>query len=101
MRAEVSGGLPSAFMSPQLWEDTTVPLNFYQFNNVEIQVTGVTGTWTPARSKNGTFVACNAYDKDGLPVTTITADGIYSLEGRAQIKLTGGSAGAFTVSAGN
>lgn len=102
MRAKPSGGVLSAFAAPQPWTDTTIPIDFQQFASVEIQVTGISGTWTPYRSLDGgTFVAANAYDKDGATVTGITADGLYTLVGRVRVKLTGGSAGTFTVRAEN
>lgn len=70
------------------WATPTVAQDVRLYSDVEIQVVGTPSVaYTPQRSLNstdgsdGNYVACNAYDKDGNAVTTITAAGIYSLDG--------------------
>ena len=91
-----------ANMRPQAWADPTEALNLYRFSDVEIQVIGAPGAnYTPYRSFDGsTFVAANAYDKDGATVTAISAAGIYTIEGGCYVKLTGGSGSTIYVRAG-
>lgn len=78
---------------PINWADPTVALLVEDYEEVDLQVIGTPGAgYTPQRSLDGTnFVACNAYDKDLNIVTSITAAGIYTVEGGGWIKLTGGS----------
>lgn len=96
-----SDGIP--YMLPEKWDDPTDPVNFGSLTDVEIQVVGTPGAnYTPYRSLDGgtTFVASNAYDKDGNTVTAISAAGIYSLDGGGLVKLTGGSGSTIYVRAG-
>lgn len=85
------------------WSDPTSSRNYTFFADVEIQVVGTPGVaYTPQRSLDGTnFVACNAYDKDGNTVTSISTAGIYRLPGNGYLKLTGGSGSTVLVRAGS
>lgn len=87
---------------PEAWPDVTSPINVELYTDVEIQVIGTPSVaYTPQRSLDGiNFVNCNAYDKDGTIVTTITTAGIFSLEGSGHLKLTGGSGSTFIIRAG-
>lgn len=89
-------------IDPALWSDPTVAQDMRDFIDVEVQVVGTPSVaYAPQRSLDGTnFVATNAYDKDGNTVTSITAAGIYSLEGGGYLKLTGGSGSVITIRAG-
>ena len=89
------------------WADPTIAQDVRIYSDVEIQVVGTPSVaYTPQRSLNsttgsdGNFVACNAYDYQGNAVSTITAAGIYSLDGGGWLKLTGGSGSTFTIRAG-
>lgn len=86
----------------QLWPDPTTSIYFDGLENVEIQVIGTPSVaYTPQRSGDGsTFVAANAYDKDGNTVTSITVAGFYNLIGGCHIKLAGGSGSTIYVRAG-
>ena len=87
---------------PSLWADPTVAFDARYYGDVEIQVVTTPGVaYAPTRSLDGTtFVACNAYDKDGNTVTSITAAGIYSLDGGGYLKLPTGSGSTITIRAG-
>ena len=101
--AQASGGHMLAYFVPQAWSDPTDPINFAYFTDVEVQIVGTPGAnYTPYRSfdQGTTYVACNAYDKDGAKVAAISAAGIYSLPGGAMLKLTGGSGSTVYVRAG-
>lgn len=101
MRAKASGGQLLAFQTPQKWDDPTSANDYHMFADVEVQIIGLSVAFTPQRSFDGSnFVACNAYDKDGNTVTSISADGIYSLPGGAYLKLISGTATAVYVRAG-
>lgn len=84
------------------WADPTVAQDMRRFSDIEIQVVGTPSVaYTPQRSLDGTnYVATNAYDKDGNVVTSISAAGIYSLDGGGWLKLTGGSGSTVTIRAG-
>jgi hypothetical protein len=89
--------------TPRAWEGSNpTTAMFFRDTDVEVQVVGTPGAdYTPQRSLDGTtFVACNAYDKDGNIVTAISAAGIYSIDGAAYLKFTGGSGSTFTVRSG-
>lgn len=92
----------AGIMLPQTWSD---PVNVAQdvrsFGDVEIQVVGTpSAPYTPLRSLDGTnYVAANAYDKDGAPVTSISSAGIYTLLGGAKIKMGAGSGSVITIRA--
>lgn len=84
------------------WASPATAQDVRAWIDVEIQVVSNPGTaYTPQRSLDGTnYVACNAYDKDGNAVPTITTAGIYSLDGGGWLKLTGGTGSTFTLRAG-
>ena len=85
------------------WTDPTAAVDVRAAEDAEIQVIGTPSVaYAPQRSLNGTnFTPCNAYDKDGNAVASITAAGIYSLDGGGWLKLTGGSGSTFVIRAGN
>lgn len=84
------------------WTSPTDPFDARATGDVEIQVIGTPSVaYTPQRSLDGVnYVACNAYDKDGNVVTSISAAGIYSLDGSSWLKLTGGSGSTIYIRAG-
>ena len=92
--------LPS--MQPSPWSSPSTAIDVRSYSDVEVQLVGAPAGYVPQRSLDGSnFVPCNAYDKDGVVVTTISAAGIYTLPGGGYLKLTGGSgATSITVRAG-
>ena len=92
-----------ALVTPYAWTDPTVAENFTQYGDVEIQIVGTPSTaYVPTRSLDGTtFVACNAYDKDGTVVTSISAAGIYSMKGGGHDKFSAGAGSTITIRAGS
>ena len=95
-------GTTLAYVNPEPWVDTTVALDVRPYADVEVQLVGLATAYTPQRSLDGTnFVACNAYDKDGNAVSTISADGIYRLPGSGYLKLITGTGATVTIRAGS
>jgi len=92
-----------ALVTPYAWTDPTAAEVFIQYGDVEIQVIGTPGTaYVPTRSLDGTtFVACNAYDKDGTVVTSISTAGIYTLKGGGHLKFSAGAGSTIFVRAGS
>lgn len=92
----------SVALYPEIWSDPTAGQDVREYSDVEIQIVGTPSVaYTPQRSLDGTnYVATNAYDKGGNVVTSITAAGIYSLDGGGYLKLTGGSGSTVTIRAG-
>ena len=95
------GNTSLAVSAPASWADTTVPQDFRMFSSVRLQVTGISGTWTPTMSltASGTYASVSIYDYQGAAAASITTNGIYVLPGGGWLKLTGGSGGTFVVSA--
>lgn len=89
---------PQAWLSP-----TTDPVDVRAFTEVEIQLVGTPVTpYTPQRSLDGTtFVACKAFDVDLNPVSSISAAGIYTIDGGGHLKMGAGSGSTITVRAAN
>ena len=88
-----------ALVTPYTWTDPTVAENFTQYGDVEVQIVGISGTFTPYRSLDGlAWDNCNA-TRNGTAALTITADGNYSIPGFAFIKLTGATATRVTIRA--
>jgi hypothetical protein len=87
---------------PSSWSDPSVAYDVRDYTDVEVQVVGAPGVaYAPQRSLDGTtFVACNAYDLDGSPVTSISAAGIYSMDGGGYVKLATGSGSTVYIRAG-
>jgi hypothetical protein len=86
---------------PASWGDPTVAYDLRDWPVAELQVITAPGVaYAPQRSLNNTdFVATNVRDKNGQLVSSITAAGIYTIEGGGYIKLTGGSGSTFVVRA--
>jgi hypothetical protein len=92
----------SGAAGPQAWPDpVNDALDVRAFENVEFQVVGTPGVaYAPQRSLDGnTFVACNVFDKDLNPLASISAAGIYTMDGGGYVKLAGGSGSTVTVRA--
>ena len=100
MRTE---GTKLAYARPSTWTDPSVAIDVTSYADVEIQIVGTPSTpYVPTRSLDGTtFVACNAYDKDGTVVTSISAAGIYSLKGSGFLKMSAGAGSTIYVRAGS
>ena len=98
-----SRGLQLSYLGPVVWDNPSVGHSFVRYGDVEIQVVGTPSTpYVPTRSLDGTtFVACNAYDKDGTVVTSISAAGIYSLKGSGFLKMSAGAGSTITIRAGS
>jgi len=76
---------------PATWSPPSTAFDARLYSDIEIQVvTTPSVAYAPQRSLDGTnFVATNAYDKDGNTVTSITAAGIYSLDGGGYLRMAG------------
>lgn len=87
---------PGEFKTPATARD------FSQYPDVQVQVVGVPGTpYVPQRSFDGvTFVDANAYDKDGVTVTSISAAGVYYTEGGCWLRFNVGAGSTLFVRAG-
>jgi hypothetical protein len=90
---DATHGLPckEVYLLPATWSDPTTAFDARLYTDIEIQVvTTPSVAYAPQRSLNGTdFPPCNAYDKDGNTVTSITAAGIYSLDGGGYLRMAG------------
>jgi hypothetical protein len=94
-------GLQLSYSSPAAWATPAVPVSFFKFADVEVQITGtITTPYTPYRSLDGvTFYPCNASDKDGGFLASITVPGIYSLPGSGWLYFPAGAGASLTVRA--
>ena len=94
-------GIQLSYSTPSTWATPSVPLSFFKFADVEVQLTGtITTAYTPYRSLDGVnFVPCNAADKDGAFLTSISNAGIYSLPGSGWLYFPAGAGATITVRA--
>lgn len=94
--------ISSANLRPTAWPNPSSGFSAVEYGDVEVQVVGTPSVaYVPQRSLDGTnYVACNAYDKDGTTVTSISAAGIYFLPGGGWLKLITGSGSTLTLRAG-
>ena len=91
-----------AAIYPSAWATPTTAYDARPYADVEIQVIGTPSVaYTPTRSfDNATFTACNAYDKDGNALSSISAAGIYRIPGNAYLKMGAGSGSTFYIRVG-
>jgi hypothetical protein len=90
-----------AAIYPTTWASPSSSYDARPYADVEVQLTGTFTAYTPQRSLDGTnFVPCNAYDKNGNAITSITAAGIYRLPGNGYLKLASGSGATVTIRVG-
>ena len=87
---------------PATWASPGTSYDARPYSDIEVQLTGtITVAYTPQRSLDGTnFVACNAFDKDGNALASISTAGIYRLPGNGYLRLTGGTGATVTIRAG-
>lgn len=97
------GGVTINSVGSATWTDPTRAINFVDFADVEVQFVGTPSVaYTPVRSLDGAnFVTCNAYDKDGNALTSISSAGIYRFVGGAFIKFSAGSSSTLTIRGGD
>lgn len=85
--------------TPRLWANPSLAQNTVLYTDVEVQFTGTPGTpYTPVRSLDETnFFPCNAYDKDGNVVSSISVAGIYAFDGGGWLKFSAGAGSVLTL----
>lgn len=83
-------------MLQRQWPVPSDAIAFDQAASIEVQIVGTpSAPYVPKRSlDSATPVTCNAYDKDGNATSSISAAGLYLIEGGAFVSLTGGGTGA-------
>jgi hypothetical protein len=90
-----------AAIYPAIWASPSTSYDARAYSDVEMQLVGTFTAYTPQRSLDGTnYVACNAYDKDGNALSSITTAGIYRLPGNGYLKLNSGSGATVTIRVG-
>lgn len=96
-------GLPVEFATvfPTTWANPSTPYDARAYTDVEFQIDGTFTPYVPQRSfTNGDFYPCNAIDRDGNILSSITTAGIYRLVGPGYFKLTGGAGATITLRVG-
>jgi hypothetical protein len=73
-----------------------------EYTDVLAQVVGTpTAAYVPQCSLDGAnFVPCNAYDRDGAVVTSISAAGIYTVDCTGWVRMAVGSGSTITLRLG-
>lgn len=86
---------------PATWATPSTAYDARAYPDVEVQLVGTFTAYTPQRSfDNINFFPCNASDKDGNPLSSITTAGIYRLPGNGYLKLASGSGATVTLRVG-
>jgi hypothetical protein len=72
------------------------------YSDFQAQVVGTpTMAYLPQCSLDGVnFVPCNAYDKDGAVVTSISTEGIYTVDCTGWVRMAAGSGSTITLRLG-
>lgn len=87
MNLRKTGGSQLAYVKGTLWANPAAGVDVSDYSDVEIQIVGLTAPLTPMRSIDRiAFDACKA-SRNGVSADTITADGIWRLPGRGDLKL--------------